>query len=127
MAEPVFAWLSEYVGVNPESAASAFAAWRVMYHERHGVKTCAALLKGQEIHFIVAPEWRNRAITRDNARAFLASLLEQCNGMLTTRVLHNTPDRAAFVERIGFKKTWSDERFDYYALCEPPFQRSATT
>jgi hypothetical protein len=29
----------------------------------------------------------------------------------------------SFVQRIGFRRTWSDERFVYFALTELPFPR----
>jgi hypothetical protein len=121
--ERVFEWLSDDVGRTPEDCASLFSTWKVRYHEERGVRAAAALLKGQEIHFVVAPEWRRRLIRRDNATAFLTALLHEAGGMLTTRILHGSAGPARFVERIGFEKTWSDERFDFYALCRAPFQR----
>jgi hypothetical protein len=121
----VFNWLAAEhgAGASPEALAQLFAGWEVVYLLDGGQRTGAALLNGTEIHFIVAPEWRRRAIRRDNARAFLAPLLAR-SGYLTTRVLHGALASLQFVRRMGFEQTWSDASFHYFALCKLPFTRS---
>jgi hypothetical protein len=126
-SEQVFSWLADERGDASSSAqlADLFVGWDVVYLEDRGQRTGAALLNGTEIHFIVAPEWRGRAIRRDNARAFLEPLLAR-HGYLTTRVLHGALEALGFVERMGFEKTWSDASFHYFALCKLPFTRVTT-
>jgi hypothetical protein len=126
VAELVFEWLGADLKMPSDAVAKLFAGWEIHYHEEAGERAAAGLLKGTEVHFIVAPEWRRRLIRRDNAKAFLSALLRDCGGMLTTRILLDSAGPAAFVDRIGFKKTWSDGTFNYFALCAPPFQRRAS-
>lgn len=123
MTEPVFQWLADYTGSPPDKCRAEWNTWKVTYHLEGATPAAAALTQGQEIHFIVAPAWRVRLIQRHKTRAFLAPLLEQAGGMLTTRILRGMDGPTRFVERIGFQKTWSDEKFDFYALCSAPFQR----
>jgi hypothetical protein len=115
----VFDWLAQDTGESAAHCAALFEGWEVTYHQ----DAAAALTKGQEIHFVVAQEWRKRLIQRQLTQAFLAPLLAKAGGMLTTRVLREAAGPQKFVERIGFEKTWEDEKFKYYALCSAPFQR----
>lgn len=120
----VFDWLAADVGKTPAECASLFADWQVVYHEEAGDRVAAALMKGTEVHLIVAPEWRGKLIQRHRAIRFAAGLLDKNGGMLTTRILHGSSGAIDFVERVGFVHTWSDPHFRYYALCRVPFQRS---
>lgn len=82
----VFDWLAaeHEAPASAEALTELFAGWEVVYLLEGGQRAGAALLNGTEIHFIVAPEWRRRAIRRDNAKTFLAPLLAR-HGYLTTR------------------------------------------
>ena len=125
MNDPLaFEWLAaEHIAPASATAlAELFAGWEIVYLLEGNQRTGAALLNGTEIHFIVAPDWRRRAIRRDNAKAFLAPLMAR-HGYLTTRVLHSARDSLRFVRRMGFEQTWSDASFHYFALCKLPFTR----
>lgn len=123
MTDDVFHWLAGDIARPAEECKALFSGWSVEYHLEREERAAAALCRGTEIHFVVAPEWRRRLIRRDNARVFLARLFAQASGMLTTRVLHGSAGAIDFIERIGFEQTWSDGTFHYYALCKPPFTR----
>ena len=64
----------------------------------------------------VALNWRR------GAREVLGRLLEE-HTFLTTRVESMDEINSKFVERVGFKKTWSDNQFNYFMLARVPFQR----
>ncbi len=119
--QEVWSWFDD--SVTASTAAEAFAGWEVVPRFEGAALAGAALLRGTEIHFIVAPAWRKRLITRRSAREFLNPLLAR-HGMLTTRILHGSSGPDLFVRRLGFKRTWSDEMFNYYMLTQPPFERS---
>ena len=55
-------------------------------------------------------------------REFVKPLIET-RGYLTTRVLHEKSFQTAFIERIGFRRTWSDDQFSYFYLGSLPFER----
>ena len=117
-------WLAADAGKTVAELTSSFAGWDIIYLEEKGVPAAAAFMRGTEIHFVAAPEWRRRLIRRDNVRTFLAPLLERAGGMLTTRVLHGAAGPDQFVRRMQFVWTWADENFNYFALTRVPFQRS---
>lgn len=78
---------------------------------------CTAAVKGTEIHVEFGPGLR---FTRASVREFLAPLLAR-EGLLTTRTEHEDQRHRLFVIRLGFRKTWSDDQYDYYAMTELPF------
>lgn len=80
---------------------------------------CTALRRGAEIHVRFN---REGVITRRKVREFLGPMLEEL-GLLTTRVRLGDERSARFVQRLGFKKTWSDEAYDYFNLTALPFSR----
>lgn len=103
---------------------SAFADWEVVPGFIDGEHAATAVLKGTEIHFGIVPKFRKRAAVRRRlAGEFIGPLLARW-GFLTTRVLLTSVDKKRFVERVGFKPTWSDHVFQYYMLSELPFARS---
>jgi len=121
----IFDWLAADTGLSIGDLRSKFDDWEVHYHLENGQRAAAALLKGTEVHFVVAPEWRRKLIRRDNTKAFLGALLNKNGGWLTTRLLIDSAGPASFIQRIGFQKTWTDGVFNYYALCRLPFERRA--
>lgn len=94
--------------------------WEVVPAFVEGQHAATAIIKGTEIHFGLVPEFRNR-VTRGRIRAFLQPLLDR-QGFLTTRVALEEPTKQRFVERVGFKPTWSDDRFKFYLLGELPWR-----
>lgn len=101
----------------------AFHDWEVVPGFIDGEHAATAIVKGTEVHFGVMSEFRGRAISRRRTQEFLGPLLDR-HGYLTTRVQLKSHDNQKFVERIGFKPTWSDGQFQYYLLGRLPFQRS---
>jgi len=100
-----------------------FDGWEVvpgMVGETH---VCTAILKGTEIHFFVVPEQRRKALLRGRMQAWIEPLFDRF-GFLTTRVLQEHVGEMRFVERVGFKRTWADQHFQYYMLGRLPFARS---
>jgi hypothetical protein len=98
--------------------------WEFVDLVENGECLLSATIKGPEIHVLVAPEWRGRIMTRRRIRAFLGPLHAR-NGYLSTRIGHDRVQQRAFVERLGFKKTWVDPMFQYYELTTLPFERKA--
>lgn len=117
VTEQLVWWLVECSGVDETTARAALTSWDVVDYGG----AAAILHDGPEIHLFVAPEWRNRLLRRDNVRQYIQPLLDK-HGFLTTRLpvgSHNS----RFVEKLGFKRTWSDGAQDYYMLTEAPFER----
>lgn len=100
---------------------SAFDDWEVVPGYIDGEHAATAVLKGTEIHFGIVPKFRRKAVLRERTREFLRPMHERM-GFLTTRVLNGSHASRRFVERIGFKPTWSDDQFTYYLLGELPFR-----
>lgn len=104
--------------------ASIFDGWEVVPGFIHGEHAVTVVLKGTEIHLGIAPAFRKRAaLFRRESDKFFAPLLQR-TGYLTTRVVLTSRMQREFVERVGFKPTWSDTIFQYYMLSELPFARS---
>lgn len=113
-------------GCTPELAQEAAAQWGLVpYYEDGDTDKLAAvvMVRGAEIHLVVVPEYRGTGfLTRKRVRGVLEILMRNV-GYLTTRTPKwNGRDRL-FLDRLGFKPTWSDERFTYYMLTELPFGR----
>lgn len=115
---PIFSWLEPSSGMDASVLERIFEGW-----ETHVLRDLGGLLKkGCEVHCVVNPVFQCRAFRRNEVRAFVAPLLAE-TGYLATRILHDKP--CDFVLRVGFKKTWSDQRFDYFMLTQLPFERAA--
>lgn len=87
-----------------------------------GQLVATLLRKGTEVHFAISKAYRGKTINRRRTREFLQPVLDE-HGFLTTRLLHDRKGQQRFIERIGFKKTWSDARFNYFMLTDLPFER----
>lgn len=96
--------------------------WSQTFHHRDGVAVARLMHAGSEVHFEVLPEHRHRVIYRGVTRDFLRPLFEE-HGFLTTKVPREDAASARFVQRIGFRQTWSDEGHDYYMLTSLPFTK----
>ena len=121
MLDDFVAW----TGIEPTEAVmqSLREAWTLHPYKVGDEVRAIACMSGSEIHFAVAPQWRNRLIQRKRTRDFLAPLFER-HGFLTTRT---EPDAKhhEFLTRLGFERTYNDGAFDHYFLCDLPF-KSAT-
>lgn len=105
-----------------DAVCMEFLSWQVVPGYIDGEVVCCAILKGTEIHFGVTPAWRHKAIQRHRARAFLKPLIEK-HHYLTTRVVNDDSVKRRFIERLGFKPTWTDQRFTYFLLGKLPFEK----
>ena len=102
---------------------SVFDGWEVVPGYIEGEHVCTSVIKGTEIHFHVNAQYRRALILRNRTQGYLEPLLARL-GFLTTRVLKESTLQRRFVERIGFKPTWADHRFQFYILGQLPFARS---
>lgn len=73
---------------------------------------------GNEVHFEVL---KSPCITRRTVKETLGPLLQE-HDFLTTKTLIIDTVSQRFVERLGFKIQWSDDRYRYYMLTELPFK-----
>ena len=102
--------------------ASLFDEWEVVPGYIDGQHAATAIVKGTEIHFALVPQFRHSAVLRQRTQDFIRPIFERM-GFLTTRVQLASRAQRLFVERVGFKPTWSDHFFQYYLLGELPFSR----
>ena len=100
-----------------------FEGWEIIPGYVNQEHVCTAILKGNEIHFGIKPEFRKKLIQRKRTREYLKPLLDR-KSFLTTRVILENEVKQKFVERLGFDATWSDEQFQYYILTKLPFERT---
>ena len=119
-----FQWLAGDIGRPAEEIEAVFEGWERVDLPLHGAPFLAILRKGTEIHAVLAPEWRKRIIPKGFVTEAISGLLEHAGGMLTTRVLRDARKQLYFVRRLGFRHTWSDEKFHYFALTSAPFGRA---
>jgi hypothetical protein len=80
------------------------------------------IVRGMEVHFAFTKI--PQSSIRRAARQMLAPVLDKF-GMLTTRVPKGMLASEKFVRRVGFKKTWHDDTYDYYMLTTLPWERKA--
>ena len=99
--------------------------WAEVLHMKGGKPVARLLCCGAEVHFEIAPEHRGRVIYRNVTREFLRPVFEK-HGMLTTKTEIGDEVNARFLKRLGFKPTWSDDRYDYYMLTALPFEKKGT-
>ncbi len=91
--------------------------WEAVPYTYRGQRCGTAFVLGCEIHFELT---RPASIFRHATREFLGPLLAR-NGFLTTRCTPGDARSRRFIERLGFKDTWSDQAYDYFVLTELPF------
>lgn len=93
--------------------------WTITEAQRNGRAAGFVLTNGSEIH--IAPMDRGESLSRRNIHQFIAPLLQEF-GYVTTRVPLLETDHSLFL-RVGFKQTWADLNFTYWALTELPYPR----
>lgn len=116
--------LASQPGMSESYIASLFDDWESHDYVVNGESVGTAMIKGTEIHFALDPNHYKTAMRRGPMREAIKPLFDRI-GFLTTRILIGHKDQARFVERVGFEKTWSDGRFDYYLLANLPYERKA--
>lgn len=116
--------LASQPGMSEAYIASLFSDWESHDYMVDGQVAGTAMTKGTEIHFALDPRLYKKAMRRDAMRNAIKPLFDRM-GFLTTRILLGHTDQARFVKRVGFEKTWSDGRFDYYLLANLPYERKA--
>lgn len=94
--------------------------WEVFTHHVAGELAAVAILKGTEIHFALAPQWRKRLIHRGRVRSFLAPMFERY-GFLTTKSDLRNAASERFLTRMGFEETWFDGQYQNWMLSALPF------
>lgn len=113
----------EWSGLEPGADVElANAGWLCVNAWDGGLISAVAALNGTEIHFAVNPGFRHRVFRRHRIAEFLRPLFEE-HGFLTTRRHRSTGDNA-FIERLGFEKTRSENDIDHYMLSALPFERA---
>ena len=95
--------------------------WKVQYAQRDGECAGIVMVRGPEVH--IHP-MRPQALSRKNIRETLAPILAE-HGYVTTRVPLDVIDHR-LREHLGFRLTWADDRFTYWALTELPYSRKDT-
>lgn len=100
---------------------AAAYGWEIVEHHYRGEHRGTAALRGTEIHFEVL---KSPAILRSAAREFLRPLLER-QGFLTTRCEIGDAASQRFIERMGFRRTWSSDEHHFFMLTELPFGKGA--
>lgn len=101
---------------------TSFEGWELIPGYIDQKHVCTAILKGNEIHFGIKKEFRKKLIQRKRTREYLQPLLER-KTFLTTSIVLKDLYKQRFVERLGFRKTWADDIFNYYMMTKLPFER----
>lgn len=112
----------EELGIPKYDALQMLHDWNVMPGYVDGKLVASIIYAGTEVHFAIAKHARGKTINRRRTREFLKPLFDK-KSFLTTRLLHDREGQRRFIERIGFKKTWSDEKYNYFMLTDLPFER----
>lgn len=120
--EPIIDMVMEDTGLNRYDALQLLHDWDVTPGYVDGQLVAAIVHAGTEVHFAISKQHRGKTINRRRTREFLRPLFEQ-KGFLTTRLPHDNAGQRRFIERIGFKHTWSDGKYHYFILAELPFER----
>lgn len=108
----------------PLSMVGALRSWEaVPVLDDDGRQSGMGAVDGTEVHLALAPQHRGVGhLTRRRCRTWLAPLLER-RGFLTTRAHAPTPEREAFLRRLGFERTRVDGEIHHYMLAALPFER----
>ena len=103
------------LGATPE----ALDGWCVATAQRAGEDVAFVITKGSEIHMLSIVG--KRAMSRRNIAQFLHPIVRE-HGYATTRVpLAETDHRLRLA--LGFRQTWADENYTYWALTALPYER----
>lgn len=122
LLEPIISSVRKGTALSRYTILDYFADWEVFPFEFEGRHVWTMVVKGTEVHFALAPDWRPKASMRGAVRAFLKPVFDEY-GFLTTRIAHGRLAQKEFVKRIGFTPTWKDGDVEYYLLGSLPFER----
>lgn len=122
LGRPILENVIEETGMSAYDALQLLHPWDVTPGYIDGVLVAAIINAGTEVHFAISKSYRKKTISRGRMREFLRPLFED-KGFLTTRLKLGDAGPRRFIERIGFTKTWSDDKYDYFILAELPFER----
>lgn len=122
LGEPMIEAIIEELGITRYEVLQMLHDWDVTPGYVDGQLVAAIIHAGSEVHFAISKAHRGKVVSRRRTRDFLKPLFDE-KGFLTTRLLHDRKGQQRFIERIGFKKTWSDEKYNYFMLTELPFER----
>lgn len=122
LGEPIVEDIMEEMGASRYEVLQLLHDCEAIPGYVDGQLVAALLRKGTEVHFAISKQHRGKIISRRRIREFLQPVLDEY-GFLTTRLLHDRKGQQRFIERIGFKKTWSDDKCNYFMLTELPFER----
>ena len=113
--------LSEYLHAIGADE-STLDGWTVSEAFRGGESVGFVMVNGTEIH--VLPLAEKKAMSRRNILEFLEPIFAE-HGYATTRVPITVTDHR-LRDKLGFRETWRDEQFIYFAATELPFKRETT-
>lgn len=124
LGKPILDMVVEETGLSRYDALQILHNWTAVPGYVDGQLVAAMAHFGTEVHFAISKDYRGKTINRRRTREFLRPLFDE-KGFLTTRIQIGDVKPRRFVERIGFKHTWSDAKYDYFILDELPFERNA--
>lgn len=124
LLEPIVAAIRKGTAIPRQEIEKYLADWDVIPVITDSVHAATVIAKGTEVHIALATGYKPKTCKRGVIKQFLKPLFDKY-GFVTTRVLHSRLNEKRFVERVGFKPTWSDTEFQYYFLGAMPFERKA--
>lgn len=122
LLEPIISSIRAGTVLSRWTILDYLADWEVLPGYVQGEHAWTMVAKGTEVHFARAHAWRPRPGMRGAVREFLRPKFDRL-GFLTTRVQHGRISQKTFIERVGFKPTWTDAAVGYYLLANLPFER----
>jgi hypothetical protein len=115
-----------YLGTVTELSESELRGylsnWRMVPFMYRGELAGCGMMRDNELHFIMRPEYRGRACQRDAIHAFLQPLVA-AHGGLVTRVPLGHTESMKFVTKIGFVETHRSGTFIFFSLASDRFGR----
>ena len=113
-------YLINECGMNPAEVAVHLKGWEIRPIMDDDIIVGEIMLHGSEIHVAFSKTFRSRGLfkKRNKVAAFFGRLLDE-KKFLTTKSLKGDSTEP-FIKRLGFVKTKSDARFNYWWLDRLP-------
>jgi hypothetical protein len=108
----------EFKALPPE----CLVGWVQRTAERDGKPVALILTKNFEIHLVPLVE-KGMMMSRKNIIETVTRLLKQHGLVMTRYPIQAQQDELKLVQKLGFKKSWQDQQFSYWALDHLPFQK----